>query len=268
VCRRQLKIFLDEYEVTPFRVLNYLGSEINYGGRVTDDKDVRLIKSILARFVQEDTLKDGFGLSESGIYRSIPEGGKNDYTAYILTLPLNPHPEAFGLHENAEIITNQNETRTILESVQSIQPRSSSGGGKSREELISDQATGIQEKLPKPFEEDVIAEKYPTDYNESMNTVLTQEVMKYNRLINRMTSMLINIKKALVGDVVMSEDLDAMGNSMFDNTVPASWADVGFLSLKPLASWMGELLERIEFLNKWIAGGVPACYWISGFFFP
>lgn len=51
VCRRQLKIFLDEYEVTPFRVLNYLGSEINYGGRVTDDKDVRLIKSILARFV-------------------------------------------------------------------------------------------------------------------------------------------------------------------------------------------------------------------------
>lgn len=101
-----------------------------------------------------------------------------------------------------------------------------------------------------------------------MNTVLTQEVMKYNRLITRMTSMLVNIKKALVGDVVMSEDLEAMGNSMFDNSVPLSWADVGFLSLKPLASWMGELLERIEFMNKWIDGGVPACYWISGFFFP
>jgi dynein heavy chain len=28
-------------------VLNYLFAEINYGGRVTDDKDVRLIKSIL-----------------------------------------------------------------------------------------------------------------------------------------------------------------------------------------------------------------------------
>jgi len=143
VCRRQLKIFLDEYEVTPFRVLNYLGSEINYGGRVTDDKDVRLIKSILARFVQEDTLKDDFALSASGIYKSIPNASKQDYVNYISSLPLNPHPEAFGLHENAEIITNQNETRTILESVQSIQPRSSSGGGKSREELIADIATGI-----------------------------------------------------------------------------------------------------------------------------
>jgi len=47
---------------------------------------------------------------------------------------LNPHPEAFGLHENAEIITNQNETRSILENIQSIQPRTSTGKGKSREE--------------------------------------------------------------------------------------------------------------------------------------
>jgi dynein heavy chain, axonemal len=80
--------------------------------------------------------------------------------------------------------------------------------------------------------------------------------------------MLISIKKAFVGDIVMYEDLEAMGNSMFDNAVPGSWADVGFLSLKPLASWMGELLERIVLLKNWIDGGVPATYWISGFFFP
>lgn len=47
VSRRQLKIFIEEYEVVPFKVLNYIGAEINYGGRVTDDKDVRLIKTIL-----------------------------------------------------------------------------------------------------------------------------------------------------------------------------------------------------------------------------
>jgi dynein heavy chain, axonemal len=143
VCRRQLKIFLDEYEVTPFRVLNYLGSEINYGGRVKDDKDVRLIKFILARFVQEDTLKDDFAQYASGVYKSIPNSSKQDYVNYISNLPLNPHPETFCLHENAQIITNQNETLTIHESMQSIQPRSSSGGGKSREELIADIATGI-----------------------------------------------------------------------------------------------------------------------------
>lgn len=51
VCFRQLKNFLDDYEVIPFRVLNFLGAEVNYGGRVTDDKDIRLIVSILARFM-------------------------------------------------------------------------------------------------------------------------------------------------------------------------------------------------------------------------
>ena len=49
VCCRQLKIFLDEAkeDVIPFKVLTFLGAEVNYGGRVTDDKDVRLITNIL-----------------------------------------------------------------------------------------------------------------------------------------------------------------------------------------------------------------------------
>ena len=46
-CIKQLKLFLDDYDEVPFKVLNYLGAEINYGGRVTDDKDVRLITTIL-----------------------------------------------------------------------------------------------------------------------------------------------------------------------------------------------------------------------------
>lgn len=44
-------MLLDEYEVVPYKVLNFLGAEINYGGRVTDDKDVRLIKTILENYV-------------------------------------------------------------------------------------------------------------------------------------------------------------------------------------------------------------------------
>ena len=47
ICRKQLKSFLDDYEEIDYKVLNILGSEVNYGGRVTDDKDIRLIKSIL-----------------------------------------------------------------------------------------------------------------------------------------------------------------------------------------------------------------------------
>jgi dynein heavy chain, axonemal len=51
VCKKQLKMLLDEYEEIPYKVINFLGAEINYGGRVTDDKDVRLIKTILSGFI-------------------------------------------------------------------------------------------------------------------------------------------------------------------------------------------------------------------------
>jgi len=34
---------------------------------------------------------------------------------------------------------------------------------------------------------------------------------------------LANVQKALKGEVVMSEDLEKMSNSIFDNLVPKSW---------------------------------------------
>lgn len=42
------------------------------------------------------------------------------------------------------------------------------------------------------------------------------------------------------------------------------WAEVGFLSLKPLASWIEDLNNRIKFLNEWILHGTPKVFWISG----
>ena len=52
-------MLLDEYADIPYKVLNYLGAEINYGGRVTDDKDVKLIKSILINYMNPEILIDG-----------------------------------------------------------------------------------------------------------------------------------------------------------------------------------------------------------------
>ena len=65
---------MDDYDIIPFKVLNYLGSEVNYGGRVTDDKDIRLIKSILERFINPDILEVGYAFSDSGLYKTIEAG--------------------------------------------------------------------------------------------------------------------------------------------------------------------------------------------------
>jgi dynein heavy chain len=63
----------------------------------------------------------------------------------------------------------------------------------------------------------MVIEKYPTEYTESMNTVLTQEVIRYNRLLKIMAEMLFNVQKAVIGEIVMSEDLEKMSTSLYDN---------------------------------------------------
>jgi dynein heavy chain len=201
----------------PYKVLNYIGAAINYGGRVTDDKDVRLISTILKTYVNPNMMNDGHALSASGLYRSIAPGEKEDYLDYIRSLPLNPMPEAFGLHSNAEITTSQIATDALLADMISMQPRTSAGKGKSREEIIREQAVFLQSKTPEVFDLEMIGKAYPTSYEESMNTVLFQECVRYNRMLAVMKTTLIAVQKALVGEVVMSEELEKMATNIYDN---------------------------------------------------
>jgi len=67
-------MLLNDYNDIPYKVIQFLGGEINYGGRVTDDKDVRLIKTIIKQYINKDALRDNYKYSESGTYLSLPAG--------------------------------------------------------------------------------------------------------------------------------------------------------------------------------------------------
>jgi dynein heavy chain len=69
ISQSQLKMFLNEYEMIPYEALNYMAAEANYGGRVTDPMDRRLIKIILKTFYSEDILKSGFKMTKDGVYK-------------------------------------------------------------------------------------------------------------------------------------------------------------------------------------------------------
>lgn len=100
-----------------------------------------------------------------------------------------------------------------------MQPRSTAKGARSREEIITEIATNIEKKTPAVFDYEAVYNAYPTDYKESMNTVLVQEIIKYNNLLVVMKRTLVEVKKALKGEVVMSEELEFLSNSLHDNQV-------------------------------------------------
>ncbi|XP_067287631.1 dynein axonemal heavy chain 1 isoform X1 [Pseudorasbora parva] len=269
ICISQLKMFLDEYQDIPYKVLKYTAGEINYGGRVTDNWDRRCILNILEDFYCPAVLGPEHIYSPSGEYRQIStENNVKGYLTYFRGLPINDSPEIFGLHDNANISFAQNETFALLGTLVKLQPRVAASGGQSREEIIEEIVEGIVEKIPNLINVQEVMHKYPVMYEESMNTVLVQEIIRYNKLTAVISQSLSDLVKALKGSVVMSSQLELMANSLFINAVPDIWKAKAYPSLKPLASWVSDLVQRISFLQNWISDGIPAVFWISGFFFP
>ena len=65
------------------------------------------------------------------------------------------------------------------------------------------------------------------------------------------------IQKAIKGLVVMSEVLEKVYTSFLNNQVPQLWATAAYPSLKSLASWVKDLVLRIQFVNvspNWFGG--------------
>ena len=101
-----------------------------------------------------------------------------------------------------------------------------------------------------------------------MNTVLVQELIRFNRVIKTVATSLKEVQRAVKGLVVMSGELEAMGNSMVIGKVPAMWGAVSYPSLKGLGGWVKDFLARLDFLRAWFeAKTAPSLFWISGFFF-
>ncbi|XP_030626002.1 dynein heavy chain 3, axonemal [Chanos chanos] len=265
---RQINMFLDEYEEVPLEALTYLTGECNYGGRVTDDKDRRCLLSLLSTFYSKELIQqDRYRVCEGDAYYVPPHGPYQSYVDYIRNLPISAEPAVFGLHSNADITKDNQETNQLLEGVLLTLPRQTGGGARSPQEVVDTLAEDILSKLPDDFNMETVMQKYPVLYQESMNTVLRQELIRFNRLTQVVRSSLVYLRKAVKGQVVMSSELESVFGSVLVGKVPAAWAAKSYPSLKPLGSYITDLIARLHFLQDWVDNGSPAVFWLSGFYF-
>eukprot|EP01033_Poteriospumella_lacustris_P008676 gene8676-6241_t len=288
ISRRLLSLYLqksfeDNDEFLPWGSLKYLVGDAMYGGRVSDDMDRRILKTYMEEYMGDFLFDDcqKFSFSTVGFDYRLPEWGELDqYTAMIETLPLTNSPAVFGLHPNAEIGYYTNAVKAMWLDLISLQPRRAGGGeGMSREDYISTTAKDIYSKIPIESMDIGSFDLLQTRAlllrrNKSEDTVtpcqvvLLQELERWNALVKRMASSLLDLQRALVGEIGMSDELDSLGDSLFNGFLPAMWRRLAPDTQKPLGSWMGHFSRRHQQYSKWITTGEPAVMWLSGLHIP
>jgi len=278
---------IDGYEKNKkisWKAIQYLLADANYGGRITDEYDRRLI-DVYAKEIFDDELiapekwrpKGAMGSNDYG-YPIDEAASKNladsasiftpDY--FLLKIEeimtdFDP-PEAFGQHQNAQINSQIMESLELLDDIQSLQPVRAAAGGLSQEERILKEIDAIREKIPEPIDVTVLKFKLRNDEN-PLNVVLVQEIQRYNVLLSVIIKSLTSLGRGIRGEEVISPALEAMMKAFDENKVPKEWS-FAYFSLKPLAAWIGDLGERYAFFQQWVQVGFPSCYWISAFTYP
>merc|ERR1712232_1011816 len=117
-------------------------------------------------------------------------GKRADYMRYIEGLPYQDDPEAFGMHENANISFQLQESNYMVDTVLSVQPRDTGGGeggGKTSDEIVSEMTQDLLENMPVPLDpEENTSGQFDlleSGLMDSMATVLSHEMNRFNKLL-------------------------------------------------------------------------------------
>eukprot|EP00108_Taenia_solium_P009032 TsM_000496300 transcript=TsM_000496300 gene=TsM_000496300 len=273
---------MDAHKGISWPTIRYMIGEVQYGGRVTDDYDKRLLNTYTQVWFTDRIFMDDFQFYTG---YSIPKAQTvEEYQTRISELPATDSPECFGLHPNADITYQTNNASAVLTTIANIQPKDGSGGGsETREAFVNKMAEEMLSKLPpdyNPFEVKELLQQL--DHLKPLHIFLRHELDRIQRVISLVRATLSDLKLAIDGTIIMSENLrDALDN-IYDARIPAMWKKVTYTSYSSkfayyvlvswdsatLGFWFTDLLDRNAQLHNWLFHGRPKAYWLTGFFNP
>lgn len=279
-------------------VIKYMVCEVQYGGRITDDLDRELFNAFGDDYLKDhifqnehvffsiETERSGSTVRDKFAYK-IPANPATDilkYREYIDSIPPIDSPDVFGLHPNADRTFRENESIDLINTIKETRPKDSSGGsGQTREEMVSEKAKELLEKLPPDYIENDVDEYIkklggPKNYTEKgrnvpLNIFLFQEIQRMQVIIALVRKTLTDTILAIDGQIIMTPNiLDAI-NAIADARVPSIWlydatgAEISWI-LPGLGGWFRSLIDRNNELVGWLKNGRPILFWLTGFFNP
>lgn len=173
----------------PWESIIFLTGQITYGGRVTDDLDLRLLMTILRKFYSINIVKEKFKLCSIDQYRFPKNFDYQSLSSYIEQLPLDDSPEIFGLHSQANICYQNQEANKIMETITMVMPQSSSGHVDEHNiQTVKDMIKQFLDPKNLPILDFSQGHKDHSKLESnglipSLSTVLLQEISRFNILI-------------------------------------------------------------------------------------
>jgi dynein heavy chain len=273
ICGTVLRNYLNDAEVrgsdVPWADLRYLFGEIMYGGHITDFWDRKVDNTYLAVLCVPDLL-NGMNLCPAFNqgFKS-PDSTKMEYQGYVKYIeerfPLE-QPQMYGLHPNAEIGFLTNQGISIFTTIREI---SGGGGGGHGGELSVAQPiiTLYMGQLPQDLDMlDIRGRLKEEDYTPYV-IVSLQESDRMNILLQKLRSTMTELELGISGALNVTESMEELAHDLQINKVNGGWSALAFPSLKPLATWFADLLERVKQLVEWTTIlALLKSLWLSGLF--
>ena len=270
ICHDLIIVFLDEYpDRVPYDAMKYLIAEANYGGRVTDDWDRRLVNVYISELMHEDVVHtDNFLLSELPQYYVPDDGTLKSYKDTVRSFPPTDHPMAFGQHPNADISSQIDDSNIVIDVLLGLQPAVIVADDENAEDPVAAQGRDLLEQCPPQFNlrevRHIMASRSDPD---PLKTVLFQELDRYNDLLGTVRRTLFSIVQACAGLALVTPELEEVMDALRKFKVARPWSKA-YPSAKPLGSWMIDLVRRCEQFATWSETDLPKHFWLPGFTYP
>ena len=255
--------------VVTWSTVRYMVADIQYGGRITDDYDRLLMMTYSDAYFHEGMLAKGCQLQPGYEVVSFPE--IEAYHKHFDTLPGTESPEIYGMHSNADLTYRTLQVQASLDTILETMPKTGGGsGGLTREEQVDKICEDLLGKMPAVFKPEDTKEKLKKLGGGStapLNVHLRQEIDRLNVVIKLTQGTLSDLRLAIAGTIALNDGLLKALNALFDARIPPAWLDKSW-DAGSLGLWFTGLTQRFDQLSKWLNGGRPKAFWMTGFFNP
>jgi dynein heavy chain len=122
----------------------------------------------------------------------------------------------------------------------------------SRDEYIDNTASDIIKRIPPQYDTVKVWKKFGGEAISPTSVVLLQELDRFNNLTLTMLKSLTTLRRALKGEVGMSNELDDLSKALYNGQLPSMWRRLAPATKKNLATWMDHFLRRNQLYNGWV----------------